>query len=62
MKMNLDMYANGTVIVPRERYEDLVRHEVTIKMISNFVAQEESSFGDYNTLRTILGVPVKEDA
>lgn len=52
----------GAVIVPVQRYEMLVKTEVTCEMIRDYVAEEKDRFGDFDILRVILGIKAEKES
>lgn len=52
----------GAVIVPVQRYETLVKTEVTCEMIRDYVAEEKDRFGDFDVLRVILGIKAEKES
>ena len=52
----------GAVIVPVQRYEMLIKTEVTCEMIRDYVAEEKDRFGDFDILRVILGIKAEKES
>ena len=52
----------GAVIVPVQRYETLVKTEVTCELIRDYVAEEKDRFGDFDILRVILGIKAEKES
>lgn len=55
-------YVEEKVVVSQQRYNALIAKEEQLRIIKEMVRGEREGYGDYNVLRSILGITVIESS